>query len=158
MKRDFALYILLISLATVPAFVICPGDALAEDAGPERVLEPLSEVKRPAFETSGEISRGHRDPFMPPEHETETTIKPSVEETDMHADIIKDMRLSAIMRGNGSEKAIINGYIVRAGDRIREFYIERIEKDRVVMKADKKEYILTLDSLVPGRFSDERGE
>ncbi len=131
----------------------------AQEAG----VRPLSDRKEPQFDLRSDTPPSGRDPFAPSEEEVK--IEPEKKETippppprDLYADLIRELKVSAIIRGRDSEMAIINGCIVHKDDRIQEFIIKRIEADRVVLSAGNKDYYLILDALVPGFVPEKKGE
>ena len=66
-------------------------------------------------------------------------------ETDF---LITDLALEGIMAGEeGKNFAIINGRIVKPEDEIGQFFIERIDDDRVILKKGKQKFELKLKKI-----------
>jgi len=53
------------------------------------------------------------------------------------------IKLEGVMCGETTSLAILNGEIVKEGEQWREFKIEKIEKDRVILKWGDKKIVLT---------------
>ena len=78
---------------------------------------------------------GKRDPFWPLVTENGAII--SYDEEDM---VLSDMALQGIVAGSGGNIAIINGKIVKEGDMVGAFRVERVTPAFVVLD-NKKEKI-----------------
>lgn len=82
---------------------------------------------------------GRRDPFWPLVNSSGGIISYNKSLT------MSDMSLQGIMLGTGEDNAaIVNGMIVKKGDKIGVFTVKRITANSVIFEKDKKEFILKL--------------
>ncbi|MCD4781480.1 MAG: hypothetical protein K8S27_13180 [Candidatus Omnitrophica bacterium] len=83
--------------------------------------------------------KGRRDPFWP-------LVKPTGEIVRYENEFsITDLLLEGIMLGDGGKNiAIINGRIVQENDKVGQFKIHRIEKEKVILFKNKIKYELNI--------------
>jgi len=96
--------------------------------------QSLSDIDTTGFERqrSEYEVRGHTDPFAGGVSAAEDLA-------------LEDLQLTGIaFRGEGDAYALISGYLVRPGDRIAGYRVERIEKDRVRLKRLNDVIVLAL--------------
>lgn len=60
-------------------------------------------------------------------------------------------RVSAIFTSNAKQVAVLNGRLVREGDRLGRATVTRIDEDRVTLSVDKKTMVATLNKRRNGR-------
>lgn len=60
-------------------------------------------------------------------------------------------RVSAIFTSNDKQVAVLNGRLVREGDRLGRATVTRIDEDRVTLSVDKKTMVATLNNRRNGR-------
>ena len=82
---------------------------------------------------------GKKDPFWP-------LVSSSGNVINYDSDLsVTDMALEGIMFGaNGEAVAIVNGRIVKKGDKLGEFVVESIEKDLVIFSKGEEKFELKL--------------
>lgn len=85
-------------------------------------------------------SRGKRDPFVPLIGQEKGSVAKLSEVTS-----VEDMKLEGIAVGAGKKKtAIINGEILKEGQKVGEIYIKTISASSVVVTIGGKDYTLKL--------------
>ena len=63
-------------------------------------------------------------------------------ETDL---LISDIVLEGIISDpSGQNAAVMNGAIVKIGDKIGNFYVQQIDKDRIILWKDGEQFVLKL--------------
>lgn len=66
---------------------------------------------------------------------------------------LSNAALKGIIWNNALAVAVINEELVMAGDTWRDFKVEKVEKESVVLSIEGKEYTLSLDD---GKFADKK--
>lgn len=84
-------------------------------------------------------SKGRRDPFLPVVSKDGYII-------NREADVpVSDMNLEGIIYDEGGKSlAIINGNVLKVGDKIGIYAISMIEKKKVILQSNSEEFILNL--------------
>ncbi|MFH1360299.1 MAG: hypothetical protein ABIJ41_04590 [Candidatus Omnitrophota bacterium] len=84
-------------------------------------------------------SHGRRDPFW-------RLVSPAGVIINYDEELlISEMILEGIIYDpTGSNLAIINGTVVRRGDKVGLYFIQKIERNRAILSKDKEKYIMEL--------------
>lgn len=95
--------------------------------------QSLSDLDWEGFEqhSGGAKVQSHTDPFA----------SGAVAADDLS---VEDLQLTGIVYNSGESFALISGYLVKPGDRIAGFRVDRVDKDIVRLKRLDEVYILAL--------------
>lgn len=118
-------------LLPVLLFCLLAGTAITAE-GKERSDASTLDPQKPEAEQNIRI----RDPFLPGESVRGKLYTPSVDVTQL--------RVQAILYHPGNPKALISGQIVGIGDKLFEYSVAEIRRDRVRIKSGTRIYQLFL--------------
>ena len=114
------------SAAAVAALLLCSGSALAQS---------LSDMDLSSFERQSSSQpevQAHTNPFSSGVSAAEDLA-------------VEDLQLTGIVyRSEAESYALVSGYLVRPGDRIAGYRVDKIEKDRVRLKRLNEVIVLAL--------------
>lgn len=107
---------------------------------PERsivITETTPKESKSLFPVTGDKSRWKRDPFIHDDEKTKDKKLPLKNKTDSNVKIM----LQGIMMSKGKFYALVNGWVVKRGDRIEgmeDTVVEDIFRDSILLRTENK--------------------